>query len=64
MDTDVSSSHSGYCFTGQAITCFHGYNDILASAYFKPLAASEATKDNSVEQFPNAIAADTDLETY
>ncbi len=35
-DTDVSSSHSGYCFSGQAITCSHGYNDILASAYFKP----------------------------
>ncbi len=64
VDTDASSSHRGYYFSDQAITCSHGCKDILVLAYLTSTGSSQATseemKDYSVEQFPNTIATDAD----
>ncbi len=63
-DSDASSSHSGYCFSGQAVTRSHGCNDIRVFAYSTSTGSSQAAsiemKDNSIEQCSNVIATDSD----
>ena len=64
VDTDTSSSHSGYCFSDQDITHSHGCKDIRVLAYLTSSGSSQAAREemklNSVEQFPNTIATDAD----
>ncbi len=63
-DTDASSSHSGYCFSGQAITRTNGCNDIRVLAYSTSAGSNEAAsiemKDNSIEQCSNVMTTGAD----
>ncbi len=67
-DTDASSSHSGYCFSGQAIARSHGCNDIRVFAYSTSAGLRQAVSiemmDNSIEQCSNVIATDADEALY
>ncbi len=63
-DSDASSFHSGYCFSGQTVSRSHGCNDIRVFAYSTSAGSSQAAsiemKDNSIEQCSNVIATDSD----